>query len=212
MKDDKYISNAVIRRLPRYYRYLGDLMAGGTMRISSGELSSRMGLTASQVRQDLNHFGGFGQQGYGYNVEMLHHEIGKILGLEHEHELIIIGAGHLGTALANYANFAKRGFKVSAIFDNNPLVTGMEINGLKVRSMEEAENYIKEHEVDIAVLAIPKAAAPGVANQLAEYGIRFFWNFASVDLQFKNAEIIVENVHLSDSLMTLSYRMASQKK
>jgi redox-sensing transcriptional repressor len=210
MKNTKYISNAVIRRLPRYYRYLGELMNNGIPRISSGELSERMGLTASQVRQDLNHFGDFGQQGYGYNVEMLHEEIGRILGLERQHKIIIIGAGHLGTALTNYANFEKRGFQVAALFDINPDIIGTEINGRKVLDFRGIRAYLKEVKVDIAVLTLPKAKAAEVASLLEECGIKAFWNFASVDLHFSDPNVVVENVHLSDSLMTLSYRMARQ--
>lgn len=211
MKNTKYISNAVIRRLPRYYRYLGELINNGILRISSGELSERMGLTASQVRQDLNHFGDFGQQGYGYNVELLREEIGRILGLEHEHRVIIIGAGHLGTALANYANFEKRGFQVVALFDTDARVIGTQINGRPVLDFKEVRTYLQKNPADIAVLALPKTAAPEVANALIDCGIRAFWNFASVDLKFSDPSVVVENVHLSDSLMTLSYRIARQK-
>lgn len=210
MKNTKYISNAVIRRLPRYFRYLGELINNGIFRISSGELSERMGLTASQVRQDLNHFGDFGQQGYGYNVELLHEEIGRILGLERQHRIIIIGAGHLGTALTNYANFEKRGFQVAALFDINPEIVGTTINGRQVLDFKNIRQYLQEETVDIAVLALPKEAAREVAGLLEECGIKAFWNFASVDLKFKDPTVVVENVHLSDSLMTLSYRASRQ--
>ena len=212
MKNTQYISNAVIRRLPRYYRYLGELMENGIDRISSGELSERMGLTASQVRQDLNHFGDFGQQGYGYNVEVLREEIGKILGLDHKHQIIIVGAGHLGTALANYANFEKRGFQVEALFDVDPQVIGASVNGRPVLDMKDIKAYLETHPVDIAVLALPKAQARGAAELLADCGIKSFWNFASVDLKFKDPAVIVENVHLSDSLMTLSYRITRRSQ
>ncbi len=210
MKSDHYISNAVIRRLPRYYRYLGDLLADGVERISSVELSARMGLTASQVRQDLNHFGDFGQQGYGYNVETLRQEIGKILGLEHEHSLIVLGAGHLGSAIANYSNFPRRGFCIKALFDKKEELIGTEVSGHPVLNVSELEGYLAQNEIDIAVLTVPKNQAQEMAGRLADCGIKYFLNFAPVDLHFDDPEIIVESVHLSDSMMTLSYRMTKK--
>ena len=197
------ISQAVIRRLPRYYRYLGELLESGVERISSNELSKRMKVTASQIRQDLNNFGGFGQQGYGYKVEYLYEEIGKILGLHKTHNLIIIGAGNLGQALANYMNFERRGFLFRGIFDNNPALFGKKIRDLEVQPMEELETFVKENEIDIAVLTIPKDNALEVAERLARQDIKGIWNFAHIDLNLSK-EIQVENVHLSDSLMKLN--------
>lgn len=210
MKRNQYISNAVIRRMPRYYRYLGELKEKGVQRISSGELSESMGLTASQVRQDLNHFGDFGQQGFGYNVDQLRTEIAKILGLENRHNVIIIGAGHMGQALANYANFEKRGFCVTALFDIDEALIGGETGGHPVYSLEELPEYIAAHQVDIAALTLPKTEARKMAAMLAENGVKAFLNFASVDLKFDDPEIMVENVHVSDSLMILSYRLHSE--
>lgn len=204
--ETKEISRAVIQRLPRYYRYLGELMGEGVERISSRELSERMHVTASQIRQDLNHFGGFGQQGYGYNVEYLYHEIGKILGLDQISRMIIVGAGHLGQALANYANFEKRGFLTEAMFDINPDVIGTQVRGIPVYALDDLEQYIQKHSVDIAALTIPKASAVVVADRLAACGIKAIWNFAHTDLELPE-DVVVENVHLSESLMRLSYNL-----
>lgn len=202
----KEISQAVISRLPRYFRYLGELKDQGTERISSQELSDIMKVTASQIRQDFNNFGGFGQQGYGYKVEYLYDEIGKILGLYKTHYLIIIGAGNLGQALANYMNFERRGFVFLGIFDQNPALFGKKIKNMAVQPMELLETFIKEKNIDIAVLTIPKESAVTVADKLVQYGIKGIWNFAHVDLNVP-ARIQVENVHLSDSLMKLSYNI-----
>ena len=204
--DEKEISQAVIGRLPRYFRYLGELKDQGVERISSQELSRLMKVTASQIRQDFNNFGGFGQQGYGYNVEYLYHEIGDILGLHKPHHLIIIGAGNLGQALANYMNFERRGFIFKGIFDKNPDLYGKEVRGLRVQPMENVEHFIRENEIDIAVLTIPKTGAVEVAEILAKNGIKAIWNFAHVDLNVPS-QIQVENVHLTDSLMKLSYNL-----
>ncbi len=204
--DNKEISQAVIGRLPRYFRYLGELKDDGIERISSQELSAIMKVTASQIRQDFNNFGGFGQQGYGYKVEYLYEEIGKILGLHKTHNLIIIGAGNLGQALANYMNFERRGFLFRGIFDNNPALFGKKIRDLEVQPMEELETFVKENEIDIAVLTIPKASALEVAERLARQDIKGIWNFAHIDLNLPK-EIQVENVHLSDSLMKLTYNI-----
>lgn len=201
------ISQAVIGRLPRYYRYLGELKDDGVERISSRELSELMHVTASQIRQDLNHFGGFGQTGYGYNVEMLYDEIGKILGLDKSHKLVVIGAGHLGQALSNYVNFEKRGFHIKGIFDQNPELIGKKIRDVSVSPMNELEDFIKNNDIDIAVLTIPKAGAIGVAKILVNCGIKAIWNFAHVDLNVPD-NVIVENVHLSESLMCLSYNLS----
>lgn len=206
--EEKEISQAVIGRLPRYFRYLGELKDEGIERVSSQELSDIMQVTASQIRQDLNNFGGFGQQGYGYNVGYLYEEIGKILGLDKEHNLIIIGAGHLGQALVNYMNFERRGFIFRGVFDNNPDIYGKQIRGIPVRPMQEMERFVRENNIDIAVLTIPKNSAVEVAEQLVSYGIKGIWNFAHVDLRVPK-EIQVENVHLSDSLMKLSYNLSS---
>ena len=204
--DNKEISQAVIGRLPRYFRYLGELKDDGIERISSQELSAIMKVTASQIRQDFNNFGGFGQQGYGYKVEYLYEEIGKILGLHKTHNLIIIGAGNLGQALANYMNFERRGFLFRGIFDNNPALVGKKIRDLEVQPMEELETFVKENEIDIAVLTIPKDNALEVAERLARQDIKGIWNFAHIDLNLSK-EIQVENVHLSDSLMKLTYNI-----
>ena len=204
--DNKEISQAVIGRLPRYFRYLGELKDDGIERISSQELSAIMKVTASQIRQDFNNFGGFGQQGYGYKVEYLYEEIGKILGLHKTHNLIIIGAGNLGQALANYMNFERRGFLFRGIFDNNPALFGKKIRDLEVQPMEELETFVKENDIDIAVLTIPKDSALEVAERLARQDIKGIWNFAHIDLNLSK-EIQVENVHLSDSLMKLTYNI-----
>ena len=203
---DKMISKAVISRLPRYYRYLGELLEQGEERISSNDLSKRMKVTASQIRQDLNNFGGFGQQGYGYNVKYLHTEIGKILGLDEKHNLIIIGAGQLGQALVKYSAFEKRGFIFKALFDINPELRGTKVCDVEIHMMDEMREYIKKNNIEIAVLTIPKGSAAGVADVLVESGIKGIWNFAHTDLNLPE-HIVVENVHLSDSLMRLSYNI-----
>lgn len=207
----KEISQAVISRLPRYFRYLGDLRDEGVERISSQELSELMKVTASQIRQDFNNFGGFGQQGYGYNVDFLYKEIGKILGLDLKHHFVIIGAGNLGQALGNYMNFERRGFIFRGIFDKNPELIGKDVRGIKVRPMEEMEQFVRENDIEIAVLTIPKTSAVEVAEKLVQNGIKAIWNFAHVDLNVPEG-IQVENVHLSDSLMKLSYSIDRYKK
>lgn len=176
---DKKISAAVIKRLPRYYRYLSELLDNGIERISSGELSKQMKVTASQIRQDFNNFGGFGQQGYGYNVPYLKNEIGKFWELDRDYHVIILGAGNLGHALANYAGFEKRGFVVSAVFDVSPDKIGKKIGHTMVYDMKDLEGYVKGHTVDIAALTLPKSIAPAVAKQLVQYGVSAFWNFAA---------------------------------
>lgn len=202
----KGISQAVIARLPRYFRYLGELKDEGVERISSQELSELMHVTASQIRQDFNNFGGFGQQGYGYNVEFLYEEIGKILGLDKTHHLIIIGAGNLGQALGNYMNFERRGFILKGIFDKNPALHGKKVREIQVQPMEKVEKFVRENDIDIAVLTVPKTSAVEVAEVLVSNGIKAIWNFAHVDLNVPEG-IQVENVHLSDSLMKLSYNL-----
>ena len=208
--EHKEISKAVIQRLPRYYRYLEDLMDQGIERISSGDLSRRMHLTASQIRQDLNNFGGFGQQGYGYNVFNLHEEIAKILKIDQVHSMIIVCAGHLGLALSNYTNFRKRGFDIKGVFDNNPKVIGQEAGGVKVSPMSEMKDIVEKNHIRLAALCIPKDAAVKIVDDLISYGVRGFWNFAHVDLEVPE-HVVVENVHLSESLMRLSYRVFEEQ-
>lgn len=208
---EKEISQAVISRLPRYYRYLGELKDEGVERISSQELSELMKVTASQIRQDFNNFGGFGQQGYGYNVEYLYQEIGKILGLDTSHRFVIIGAGNLGKALGNYLNFERRGFIFKGMFDQNEALVGQLVRDIPVMSMDKLSSFIKENDIDIAVLTIPKNSAVGLVDQLVESGIKAIWNFAHVDLNVPEG-IQVENVHLSDSLMKLSYNIKNVMK
>lgn len=205
--DEKSISRAVINRLPRYYRYLGILLQDKKERISSGELSRMMNVTASQIRQDLNHFGGFGQQGYGYNVEYLHTEIGKILGLDQTYTMIIIGAGRLGQAIAGYVRFEKLGFQVTAVFDSNPDLIGREtVHGMVIRSVDTLADYLRENHVDIAALTLPTEGALQVAPILADGKVRGIWNFAHTDLDLPEG-IAVQSVHLSESLMQLSYKV-----
>lgn len=208
---DKTISSAVIKRLPRYYRYLSELIENDVVRISSKELSEKMGVTASQIRQDLNNFGGFGQQGYGYNVEYLYTEIGKILGLDKRYNVVIIGAGNLGQALANYTDFERRGFYICGIFDVNPRLVGMSIRGIEIHLIDELEEFIKETPVHIAALTIPKSKAPQVAQDLVRLGVRAIWNFAPTDLNLPN-DVMVENVHLAESLMRLSYNLKAAEE
>ena len=209
--EEKEISQAVIGRLPRYFRYLGELKDEGVERSSSQDLSELMKVTASQIRQDFNNFGGFGQQGYGYKVEYLYTEIGKILGLDKQHNFIIIGAGNLGRALGNYLNFERRGFIFKGMFDSNPALVGQDVRGIRVMSMEEMENFVQQNEIDIAVLTIPKTSAVEVAERLVNNGVKAIWNFAHVDLNVPEG-IQVENVHLSDSLMKLSYNINRYQK
>lgn len=211
MAKGKRVSEAVIKRLPRYYRYLGDLQAKGVTRVSSRELSAMMGLTASQIRQDLNCFGGFGQQGYGYTVEFLYHEIGNILGLNRELNCILIGAGNLGHAIANYANFEKRGFHMTAVFDNNPEIIGKKIKDIPVSDVKELNVFLREHKVDIVMLAIPGAAVEKVIDIIYQSDIKGIWNFSYLDLKVPE-HIAMVNVHLSDSLMTLAYKISEKER
>ena len=207
----KQISKAVIKRLPRYYRYLGELLEDNVERISSNDLSKKMRVTASQIRQDLNNFGGFGQQGYGYNVKYLYTEIGKILGLDTVHPMIIVGAGNLGQALANYVEFEKRGFKLVGIFDVNPVLEGIAVRGIEIQMISDLPFFLKENNVEIAILTLPKNKAIDMADILIENGIKAIWNFAQVDLDTPDG-VIVENVHLSESLMTLSYNLSQYRQ
>lgn len=209
--EERQISQAVIQRLPRYYRYLGELLSNDVERISSNSLSKKMNVTASQIRQDLNNFGGFGQQGYGYNVKYLYTEIGKILGLNVNHSYVIIGAGNLGQALANYASFEKSGFLLKGIFDINPDLEGVQIRNVAIQNMDGLKEFIIENNIEMAVLTIPKSKASEVAEQLADTCIKGIWNFTNTELHLPS-NIIVENVHLLDSLMKLSYRVESDNK
>ena len=207
----KQISKAVIKRLPRYYRYLGELLEDNVERISSNDLSKKMRVTASQIRQDLNNFGGFGQQGYGYNVKYLYTEIGKILGLDIVHPMIIVGAGNLGQALANYVEFEKRGFKLVGIFDVNPVLEGIAVRGIEIQMISDLPFFMKENNIEIAILTLPKNKARDMAEILIEKGIKAIWNFAHIDLDTPD-DVIVENVHLSESLMTLSYNLSQYRQ
>ena len=207
--EGRQISSAVIKRLPRYFRYLQELEDEHIERISSEELSRRMSVTASQIRQDLNNFGGFGQQGYGYNVSHLKNEIGRILGLDQTHTILIVGAGNLGKALAGYAKFENRGFVVRGIFDANPELIGKKVRDIEVMSIDTLEQFLENQDIDIATLAIPKNEAQAVADRLVACGIRAIWNFAHVDLKVP-ADVYVENVNLIESLMQLSYRLKTE--
>ncbi|WP_294408859.1 redox-sensing transcriptional repressor Rex [uncultured Ruminococcus sp.] len=205
MSKNGSISASVIKRLPRYYRFLGELKKQGVERISSRELSERMKLTASQIRQDLNCFGGFGQQGYGYHVDSLHNEIGKILGVDRNFETILIGAGNLGKAIALHINFETRGCHLTGIFDVNPKLTGQRVGDIAIMHTDEIEKFCHEHSPVVAVLCIPKANTQEIADKLVSLGVKAFWNFSHYDLSIDYEGIIVENVHLGDSLLTLTY-------
>ena len=199
------ISNSVIRRLPRYYRFLGELEDQQISKISSRELSERMHLTASQIRQDLNCFGGFGQQGYGYNVSELRKEIGRILGVDKHRKTILIGAGNLGTALAVHINFEKSGCSLIGIFDSNKKLVGNPLGKLTITDIDDLEKFCRENKPEVAVLCIPKSVTKEIVDRLTELGVRSFWNFSHYDINVEHKNIIVENVHLGDSLLTLSY-------
>ena len=203
---DKKISAAVIKRLPRYYRYLSELLDNGIERISSGELSKQMKVTASQIRQDFNNFGGFGQQGYGYSVEKLRDEIAHILGLDHHYNTVIMGAGNIGQALIGYPNFRDQGFNILGVFDINPTVVGRMIRGVWTYHVDELESFAGNNRIDLGIICTPKNVAQSVADQLVSVGVRGIWNFAPIDVQVRRG-VSVENVHLNDSLYVLSYRM-----
>lgn len=209
MKDASNISKSVISRLPRYYRFLGILLDEGVERISSGELSKRMGLTASQIRQDFNHFGGFGQQGYGYNVEQLRQSIGHIIGIDNYYKIILVGAGNLGRAIAQHLNFNKRGFDLVGIFDSDEKLTGLNINNLKVKNLDDIAEFCNETKPTAAILCIPSYAGKKVTDKLVECGINTFWNFSHYNINEDYPNAIVENVHLNDSLMTLCYNITN---
>ena len=200
------VSDAVVRRLPMYYRHLRELEKAGVVRISSQELGEKMNLTASQIRQDINCFGGFGQQGYGYHVANLKEHIAEILGLRQQYHVIIVGAGNIGRAVANYPSFSKEGFNIQAIFDVSAALVGIDVHGILVQPMEKLATWMSTHSVDIAVLAVPASCAQATADILVKGGVRGIWNFAPVDLAL-DENVAVNNVHLSDSLNILSYRM-----
>lgn len=204
------ISSSVIKRLPRYYRFLGELKAQGITRISSRELSERMGLTASQIRQDLNCFGGFGQQGYGYNIELLQQEIAKILGLDTPKTAVLIGMGNMGKAVTLHMNFDNKGFRIIGLFDSKESLVGQMVKNLPIRSVNDLDEFCRENRPEIAILCIPKESAKDIARQLINLGVKGFWNFSHYDLALEYKDVIVENVHLSDSLMTLSYLMTNE--
>lgn len=203
------ISNSVIKRLPRYYRFLGELKNQGVTRISSRELSEKMGLTASQIRQDLNCFGGFGQQGYGYNINLLEEEIAKILGLDVPKNAILIGMGNLGKAVTMHMNFENKGFRIVGLFDSKESLVGQVVRNLPIRNTADLDEFCRENRPQVAILCIPKNAAADIAEQLINLGIKAFWNFSHYDMSLNHKDIVVENVHLSDSLMTLSYQMTN---
>jgi len=204
------ISMAVVRRLPKYHRYLGDLLNNDIRRVSSQELSRITGFTASQIRQDLNCFGGFGQQGYGYNVDELHREIGKILGLDKTYRTVIIGAGNMGRAIANYTFFEESGFRLFGVFDNSLKKVGEKIKDHTVMPVEDLEAFIKENQIEIGILCTPKEGTQKIAEVLVKCGIKGIWNFAPVDLKL-DSNVVIENVHLSESLFTISYLLKEQE-
>ncbi len=208
MKKDRKISAPVIRRLPRYYRFLGELLDNNITRISSRELSDKMGLTASQIRQDLNCFGGFGQQGYGYSVKGLYGEIGHILGIRNSYKAVLIGAGNLGKAVAVHMAFEKRGFRLIGIFDNDSAKMGQTIQNCTVFHSDELEEFCRENKPDVAIFCVPKTAARELLDRCYHLGIRNYWNFSHYDLSVVYSDIIVENVHLNDSLMILCYKIS----
>ena len=207
----KKVPEVVVARLPRYYRYLGNLLKQDITRISSGALSKKMNVTASQIRQDFNYFGGFGQQGYGYNVEYLYNAIGEILGLHDKDTMIILGAGNLGRALANHNNFAKRGFRLVGIFDIDENIVGSHINGVEVLHSDCLREFLKNNRVDIAILALPKTAVLKTAELLADCGVKGLLNFSYIELDLPH-NIAIENVHMSDSMMRLSYKIKQSRE
>ena len=207
MKKQK-ISDAVIHRLPRYYRYLDDLHNKGVVRISSSSLGAKMDITASQIRQDLSCFGEFGQQGYGYNVAELRSEIGHILGIDNGHRLIIIGAGHLGHALLQNFDFEKVGFQVDTAFDVSPELVGTTIHGVTIHSMDKLEDYVAQFRPNVAVLTVPQSVAQPLADRLIDLGIKGFWNFTNVELSTSKPDVFFEDIHFVDTLLTLSYRIS----
>ncbi len=204
------VSNSVIKRLPRYYRFLGELKASGMTKISSRELSEKMGLTASQIRQDLNCFGGFGQQGYGYNIDILQEEIAYILGLDKPKSIILIGVGNLGRAVTMHMNFESKGFHLAGLFDSKESLVGQIVKNQPIRSIDTLDEFCRENLPKAAILCIPKEAAEKIVNQLMKLGVKNFWNFSHYDIAVNNPEAKVENVHLGDSLTRLSYKMTNK--
>ena len=211
MNDKPKVSNAIIRRLPRYRRYLGYLQAKGVKKVSSNELSEMIGYTASQIRQDLNTFGEFGQQGYGYEVDKLYKEINKILGLDREYKTVIVGVGHLGQALTNYTYYYKIGFNIIGLFEANPEIIGKVINDVKVRDVAELDEYVKEEDIDIGIICVDRENAQKVADSLVSGGVKGIWNFAPIDLEVPS-DVALESVHLSDSLHALSFMIKSMNE
>jgi redox-sensing transcriptional repressor len=207
----KNISMAVIKRLPKYYRYLNELAKNDVDRISSKELSEKIGFTASQIRQDLNCFGDFGQQGYGYNVKELLYQIAGILGLNREYNMVIVGAGNIGQAIANYTKFDKMSFNLKGIFDTNVKLIGLKIRDIEIEDIDELEGFLQKNEIDIAIICVPKNRAQNVSEIITKNGVKAIWNFAPIDLRVPQ-DVIVENVHLSESLMTLSYLLNEQEQ
>ena len=206
MEKKKNVSMAVIKRMPKYYRYLGELVKNDVDRISSKELGEKIGFTASQIRQDLNNFGDFGQQGYGYNVKELHNQIGAILGVGKEYNAVLIGAGNIGQAIANYSRFTDIGLGITAIFDANPKLVGMRIRDVEIKDIDELKGYLEENHIDMGILCVPRINAQKVCDVLVNGGVRGRWNFAPIDLHVPET-VKVENVHLSESLLTLVYQM-----
>ncbi|WP_238903328.1 MULTISPECIES: redox-sensing transcriptional repressor Rex [Clostridium] len=210
MEKKKNISMAVIKRLPKYHRYLGELLRNDVDRISSKELSEKIGFTASQIRQDLNCFGDFGQQGYGYNVRELHAQISSILGLNKDYNTIIIGAGNIGQAIANY-RFDRFGFNIIGIFDANPKLVGIKIRDIEIQDIDRVPEYLKNNIVDIGVICVPKNNAQKVCDKLVQGGVKGIWNFAPIDLDAPE-DITIENVHLSESVLTLIYLLNEKEQ
>ena len=206
MEKKKNVSMAVIKRMPKYYRYLGELVKNDVDRISSKELGEKIGFTASQIRQDLNNFGDFGQQGYGYNVKELHNQIGTILGVGKEYNAVLIGAGNIGQAIANYSRFTDIGLGITAIFDANPKLVGMRIRDVEIKDIDELKEYLEENHIDMGILCVPRINAQRVCDVLVNGGVKGIWNFAPIDLHVPET-VKVENVHLSESLLTLVYQM-----
>ncbi|MEE0568031.1 MULTISPECIES: redox-sensing transcriptional repressor Rex [unclassified Clostridium] len=206
MEKKKNVSMAVIKRMPKYYRYLGELVKNDVDRISSKELGEKIGFTASQIRQDLNNFGDFGQQGYGYNVKELHNQIGTILGVGKEYNAVLIGAGNIGQAIANYSRFTDIGLGITAIFDANPKLVGMRIRDVEIKDIDELKEYLEENNIDMGILCVPRINAQKVCDVLVNGGVKGIWNFAPIDLHVPET-VKVENVHLSESLLTLVYQM-----
>ena len=206
MEKKKNVSMAVIKRMPKYYRYLGELVKNDVDRISSKELGEKIGFTASQIRQDLNNFGDFGQQGYGYNVKELHNQIGTILGVGKEYNAVLIGAGNIGQAIANYSRFTDIGLGITAIFDANPKLVGMRIRDVEIKDIDELKEYLEENNIDMGILCVPRINAQKVCDVLVNGGVKGIWNFAQIDLHVPET-VKVENVHLSESLLTLVYQM-----